>query len=69
VWIRVRYREHDLELTVEDDGRGMGPQPGNGHGLFGMRERVALYGGTCTIGAREAGGVRVEAQLPLQEPA
>jgi signal transduction histidine kinase len=68
VWVRVRYRERHLELTVEDDGRGMSPLPGNGHGLFGMRERVALYGGTCTIGARDGGGFRVQAQLPLHEP-
>jgi signal transduction histidine kinase len=69
IWIRVRYRERDLELTVEDDGRGMTASPGNGHGLFGMRERVALYGGTCTIGAREGGGFVVTARLPLQGPA
>jgi signal transduction histidine kinase len=68
VWIRVRYRERDLELTVEDDGRGMPATVpnGSGHGLFGMRERVALYGGTCAIGAREGGGFSVRAELPLQ---
>ena len=67
VRVRVRYRKHDLELIVEDDGNGMDAQPGDGHGLFGMRERVALYGGACTIGAREGGGVRVHALLPVQE--
>jgi signal transduction histidine kinase len=67
VRVRVHYRKHDLELIVEDDGTGMDAQPGDGHGLFGMRERVALYGGACTIGSREGGGVRVHALLPVQE--
>jgi signal transduction histidine kinase len=67
VRVRVHYRKHDLELIVEDDGAGMDAQPGDGHGLFGMRERVALYGGACTIGSREGGGVRVHALLPVQE--
>ena len=67
VRVQVQYRKHDLELIVEDDGNGMGEQPGDGHGLFGMRERVALYGGACTIGAGEGGGVRVHALLPVQK--
>ena len=56
-----------LALEITDDGAGpAGSHPG--HGLIGMRERVALYGGTLTTGAGPAGGFRVAAELPVEEP-
>jgi signal transduction histidine kinase len=67
VEVEVRYGERELELVVEDDGVGSAQAGGNGHGLYGMRERVALYGGTIAIGSGERGGFRVHAQLPVQE--
>jgi signal transduction histidine kinase len=72
----VRYQQHAVELEVLDDGRRPGPRGGaggaSGHGLVGMRERVALYGGTLqaglrttTAGAAEA-GYAVRARLPTE---
>jgi signal transduction histidine kinase len=67
--VRLRYREEAVEVEVLDDGRG--PRPADsrrtsGHGLVGMRERVSLYGGTLTTGARRDGGYRVHATLPVE---
>lgn len=62
-------------LTVEiyDTGRGL-TAPGRypsplGHGLLGMQERVALFGGTLRTGPRPGGGFRVYARIPLEEAA
>jgi signal transduction histidine kinase len=68
--ILVRYGAHDLRLEVRDDGpagNGMenGPSGRSGHGLIGMRERVALFGGTLETGSLPGGGYRVAARLPL----
>jgi signal transduction histidine kinase len=61
----VRYRGRELELEVTDDGRGPRATADAGHGLVGMRERVALYGGDFDAGARNGGGFVVRARLPV----
>jgi signal transduction histidine kinase len=66
----VRYRPRAVELEIDDDGRGpngSSPRAGSGHGLIGMRERVALYHGTLEVGGRVSGGFAVRARLPLGE--
>lgn len=65
--IRVRYLAREVELDVTDDGIGGPPNPGRpgGLGLVGMRERVALHGGTVEAGPRNGGGFRVRARIPL----
>ena len=59
-------RADAVELEVSDDGAGAPTLRGRRHGLVGMRERVALYGGDLQAGrrARRAAG-RVRARLPL----
>jgi signal transduction histidine kinase len=62
----IRYGALELELDVVDDGRGPAMRVnGSGHGLIGMRERVALYGGTLEAGTRDSGGYAVRARLPF----
>ena len=68
--VRLRYDRDALHLTVTDDGVGPGAASTNGsasgHGLVGMRERVALFGGDLDTGTAEDGrGYRVHAYLPI----
>jgi signal transduction histidine kinase len=70
--VLVRYAPGRLDVQVEDDGRGLpgtnGTTPsGGGHGLVGIRERVALYGGTVELVPSATGGVRLAVSLPLKE--
>jgi signal transduction histidine kinase len=66
VRVTVRYERRAIELEVVDDGRGPAPASGGGHGLVGMRERAALYGGTLDAGPGPSGGFRVHARLPIE---
>ncbi|AYC36378.1 Oxygen sensor histidine kinase NreB [Streptomyces griseorubiginosus] len=57
-----------LSIRVKDTGPAVTPSGApneEGHGLVGMRERAALYGGTVTAGPTAGGGWRVEAVLDL----
>ena len=67
--VLVRYSPLHLEVEVQDNGRGLAPggNPDGGHGLIGIRERVALYGGTLELTPSASGGVRLAATLPLRE--
>ena len=60
--VELDYREDSLWLRVRDNGPGPAGGP-DGHGLLGMRERVATVGGTLHAGASPA-GFEVEAVLP-----
>ncbi|HEU4460510.1 MAG TPA: histidine kinase [Methylibium sp.] len=62
-----------VAVTVEDDGGGDATRLGRegGHGIAGMRERIAALGGSLAIGRakRDARGVRVTAVIPCAAPA
>lgn len=64
VRVSVTHRPADVELTVADDGGGGPTGRAGGHGIVGMRERVALYGGELSVGPGEGGGYVVHAVLP-----
>jgi signal transduction histidine kinase len=64
VEVVLRYLDAEVELTVRDDGRGIARGDGQGHGLAGMRERVALHSGTLDAGPRAGGGYEVRVRLP-----
>jgi signal transduction histidine kinase len=66
--VDVDYGPGRLELAVRDDGQvAVGDPPSEaGHGLLGMRERVAVYGGSLVAGVRPEGGFELVATLPLE---
>lgn len=64
----VRYEPGAVEIEVRDDGRGVVSGNVGGHGLVGMRERAALWGGLLEAG-RTAQGWVVRARLPIEASA
>ncbi|MFD2092188.1 sensor histidine kinase [Blastococcus deserti] len=66
VHVGVRFPAGAVVVEVVDDGRGGVPTGDSGHGLLGMRERVAVFGGELTVGPLPSGGFAVRARLPLE---
>jgi signal transduction histidine kinase len=68
--VELRYEEHAVRISVRDAGRadGIVGEARNrvGHGLIGMRERVAIYGGQLEAGRMPDGGFAVMATVPLE---
>ncbi|HET6858241.1 MAG TPA: sensor histidine kinase [Streptomyces sp.] len=68
--VQLTYGPDRVTVEVRDDGGGApppdeAPKSSGGYGLIGMRERVALHGGTLTVGPQADGGFAVLAELPL----
>ncbi|WP_329021489.1 sensor histidine kinase [Streptomyces sp. NBC_00690] len=68
--VHLGYLPDRITLEITDDGAG-GQRPqgvtGGGYGLLGMRERVAVHGGSLDVGRRDQGGFRVTATVPLTD--
>ncbi|MFI5916351.1 sensor histidine kinase [Dactylosporangium sp. NPDC051541] len=64
--VNIVVRADGVQIEVDDDGKRPARTSGTktGHGLIGMRERVALHGGTFSAGPRAEGGFSVRALLP-----
>lgn len=65
--VQVSYGDDELHVEITDTGGGPAPAAttGNGRGLIGLRERLAVYGGTLRTGPRPLGGYRVQALIPV----
>ncbi|MDX6330413.1 MAG: hypothetical protein QOI83_2796 [Streptomycetaceae bacterium] len=71
--VRLTFGEAELDLLIEDDGRGTqhklyeeGGEDGLGQGLIGMRERIGMVSGRLDAGPRPGGGFRISAVLPTR---
>lgn len=58
------WTDDSLALTVSDNGHSFTPRNDGGHGLIGMRERLAAVGGSVVAGLEPGGGFVVRAQMP-----
>ncbi|WP_299056915.1 sensor histidine kinase [uncultured Nocardioides sp.] len=66
--VSVAVGDTGVAVDVRDHGRGAAaaaPVEGGGHGLVGMRERVAALGGEVSAGPAPGGGFAVSARIPL----
>jgi signal transduction histidine kinase len=72
--VRIDYRAHDVVIDVANEGGvpadalplSVADASGSGRGIIGLRERVAIYGGSLDVGPRPGGGWRVRATIPLE---
>jgi signal transduction histidine kinase len=74
--VAIAYLSDSVTVDVRDDGARRRGRPGTGleagswtagHGLTGMRERAAVYGGAVSAGSDQAGGWHIHARLPMRE--
>jgi len=68
-WVMLALEDGELQVEVEDDGRGIAPEDlakARSLGLKGMRERVAYLGGSLEIGRAPRGGTRLRLRVPLR---
>lgn len=70
--VNLERSSNEVILRIEDDGKGFDvskltsvDKGGRGAGLFGMKERVSLVGGSCTIESRPGRGTKAMAKIPI----
>ncbi len=66
VTVTARLVDHEVEIAVEDNGRGFDPESVDGRGLLGMRERIELLGGEIVLSSTPDGGTTISARVPVQ---
>jgi signal transduction histidine kinase len=67
--IHLTYRPAAVDLIIADDGtQPVQESSDTGHGLVGIRERAALFGGTASAGPVPNGGWVVQAHFPIDAP-
>ncbi len=65
-YLRMERSPTELRLEIRDDGRASAAAtPGSGHGLTGIHERAALFGGTVHAEQQAEGGFRLTVELPI----
>ncbi|GAB4444663.1 MAG: hypothetical protein OHK0041_01210 [Anaerolineales bacterium] len=69
--LQVRVRDGEMDIEIEDNGRGFDPREAlaHNHGLGAMRERVNLAGGSFHVQSSQGEGARLSIRLPLRETA
>jgi signal transduction histidine kinase len=68
-WVTVDYGPDAVQATIRDDGTTTASGSATaGHGVEGMRERVAVFGGDLVVGPRPGGGFEVRATFPAPAP-
>ena len=72
VTIAVEYQDSELVLRITDDGQGFDvsvitdvEESGRGRGLFSMRERIILLGGTASVESEIGQGTTIWARVPI----
>jgi signal transduction histidine kinase len=65
VRVVVRQEQNQLQVRIEDDGKGFDPRRMQGLGLVGMHERASRLGGVLKVDSVPARGTRLEVKLPL----
>jgi signal transduction histidine kinase len=65
--VRIESDDREVQLYVDDNGRGAAEDASPNMGWLGMRERVTALGGRLAIGKSTAGGVRLDARMPIGE--
>ena len=69
VWVELTIDEHNIVLTVQDNGTGFSEEASSreGIGIIGLRERLTLVGGELLISSSAVTGTIISARLPLEE--
>jgi signal transduction histidine kinase len=67
-WVSLSADEHEVTITVEDDGCGLTENGSGGSGLLGIRERFAMLDGHVEVEGAPGSGVRLGGAIPLKTP-